>query len=509
MASKLQACIPADLKICEEELHEVLNSKLFCRAPSLSKLLQFVCRKTLDGEAGLINEWTIAVDGLQRRKDFDPEKDSIVRVEFHHLRKRLAQYYETEGSDHAIRIVLSESGYVPRFLPCPEHQAVPEPVADEPAAQPSMSAPGIIPEAAPVARRRPVFAFAGVGLALLMVLGLTWKLSSDDPVNAGVAPAPIPSSGEGTRILAGFTGSRFVDSNGKTWMGDQYGQGGAVFSHPEVRIRRTLDETLYQSGREGESHYDIPVKPGIYELRLHFAETRYGLSPLTGAEAQRRFSVYLNNKEILHDFDIVSDAGGAGTATVKVWTDVSPGADGTVHLFFTGHRGPPLVNAIELVPGMREKMLPVRFTAATHPVYDRAGQVWHADEYFLGGRMGERAARIEGEDDPALYSGCRYGNFSYAVPVVAGRTYQAAITFMENTYSNFGDRVFDLYLNNSRSLLADFDVLKESGGTMYRPIKRTFKGLKPNAQDKLLFSFVPRKDYAQVFSIEVVQQSSR
>jgi hypothetical protein len=39
------------------------------------------------------------VEALGRRPDFNPEKDSIVRVEETRLRKRLTEYYKTEGAN--------------------------------------------------------------------------------------------------------------------------------------------------------------------------------------------------------------------------------------------------------------------------------------------------------------------------------------------------------------------------------------------------------------------------
>jgi hypothetical protein len=124
MASRLQA---DDIVFCREELQTVLDSKFFNRAPSLSKMLRFMCMKSLEGQAGSINVWTIAIDGLRRRNDFDPERDSIVRVEFHHLRKRLNQYYETEGANHVTRISLPDTGYVPRFITVPPAPPPPSP----------------------------------------------------------------------------------------------------------------------------------------------------------------------------------------------------------------------------------------------------------------------------------------------------------------------------------------------------------------------------------------------
>jgi hypothetical protein len=69
-----------------------------------------------------------------------------------------------------------------------------------------------------------------------------------------------------------------------------------------------------------------------------------------------------------------------------------------------------------------------------------------------------------------------------------------------------GERLFDISFNG-RILLGNFDVFKEAGSL--RALDKTFKGLEPGAQGKLIFSFVPRRQYAMVDAIEVVDEGRR
>jgi hypothetical protein len=85
--------------------------------------------------------------------------------------------------------------------------------------------------------------------------------------------------------------------------------------------------------------------------------------------------------------------------------------------------------------------------------------------------------------------------------VVAGETYRATLRFADFTDRNPGDRLFDVSVNGVR-LLHDFDIIKKAGG-QNRVVEMTFRGLRPNAQDKLIFSFVPSRDYAGVHSFEI------
>jgi len=110
----------------------------------------------------------------------------------------------------------------------------------------------------------------------------------------------------------------------------------------------------------------------------------------------------------------------------------------------------------------------------------------------------------------ALYSSERWGHFSYALPVPEGR-YKVTLNFSEGHYGHrntgvggLGSRVFDVYCNGV-ALLRNFDVYKEAGGEG-RPLDRTFSGIRPNAQGKMILSFVPIRGMACVNGIEVAEE---
>src|SRR6266478_1941043 len=98
------------------ELEAILSSGLFAHAPSLAQFLSYVGSKCLEGQGSQIKEYSIAVEALGRPPDFDQKKDSIVRVEAHRLRKRLRQYYESDGAERALRILIPPGQYVPQFV---------------------------------------------------------------------------------------------------------------------------------------------------------------------------------------------------------------------------------------------------------------------------------------------------------------------------------------------------------------------------------------------------------
>ena len=92
----------------KKELDAVLASGIFAVSSNAAKLLRFVCEKHFQNAADTITESDVAIHALGRRPDFDPQRDSIVRVETHRVRKRLQEYYQNRRrSPHPVKIVLS------------------------------------------------------------------------------------------------------------------------------------------------------------------------------------------------------------------------------------------------------------------------------------------------------------------------------------------------------------------------------------------------------------------
>lgn len=96
-------------------LDRVLVSDAFRAAPQLSAFLNFVVERTVEGRAAELKGYTIAVEGLGRPADFNPQLDPIVRVEAGRLRRALAQYYAGDGRGDPVQISMPVGGYVPVF----------------------------------------------------------------------------------------------------------------------------------------------------------------------------------------------------------------------------------------------------------------------------------------------------------------------------------------------------------------------------------------------------------
>jgi hypothetical protein len=97
------------------QLSLVLAGASLAHAPKLASFLRFVVEVVLTGRSDRLKGYTIAVEALGRRSDFDPETDAIVRVDAIRIRRALARYYATEGAQDPIVIDLPRRSYVPTF----------------------------------------------------------------------------------------------------------------------------------------------------------------------------------------------------------------------------------------------------------------------------------------------------------------------------------------------------------------------------------------------------------
>lgn len=492
------------------ELHSALESRLFVRSPALSHLLSYLCEKTFAGQSDQIKEYSIALEVFGRRESFDQDADSIVRVEANRLRKRLAEFYATERAEHPLRITIPVGQYVPVFEKVGMRRSE-----------------GIDSSGGTGNRggeRHPpswifIVVLAAVGVSLLAVasvLVLHTKTKQNTAAQTSVSqqvatePAIGLPVGEEIRVLAGSS-RKYVDHAGKIWAPDaQFSAGTAVASNIQ-QVWRTQDPIIYRNSRQGEFAYDFPLKPGIYELHLHFAEMFYGSeNPGGGGEGSRVMTVRANGQVLLHDFDVLADSGGARTAGVKVFPDISPGTDGHLHLSFSSAgSGTAMVSAIEILPGVRGHIRPVRLVARDVPYYSNDSRWWSPDTYFKEGQLSTSREAAVNTDDPEFYETERWGHFSYAIPVSPGK-YTLTLYFIDRDQGSGvtgggeqEERTFSVFCNG-QTILSNLNIRDEAGEN--RPLVRKIKSLEPNAQGKLLLEFVPVTRYATVTAIEVVPE---
>jgi hypothetical protein len=508
--------VPNSLRKQQAALDAVLASSTFARNRRLAKLLQYLCSRSFAGESGSLKEYTIATDVFGRPPDFDQSTDAIVRVEMHRLRKKLKDFYATDGAHQPIEIVIHSGHYSPEFVErSPEDRARKEHQAEKP----RVLAPPL-PVPSKSTRHWLTRPAAAILVLFSVVAAILWFIRSKPAtsipqVSATVRAEPVLAvapAGAAIRILSGRLQSKVRDREGQEWGPDAYFQGGTAVDVPAQPIYRTRDAVLFQGMRTGEFSYKIPLKPGPYELHLYFVDTAFtpGIS-LEGGENTRFFDVELNGRPLLRNLDIIASAG-PNTAFERVFKDVQPDKDGFLHLGFHKVVRTPLLNALEILPAVPHRMRPVRIFTQDSGFTDKFGANWAPDNYFLNGRQIAKFGIIAGPDDSQIYERERYGNFSYAIPAAPG-TYRLNLHFAETYFGpeqegggGVGDRVFDVYCNGI-VLLNEFDVFREAG--YGHQLIKTFHGIKPNAQGNVLISFVPRVNYAMVSALELIDESSQ
>ena len=155
---------PAD-DIRRVALERALQSEAFRRSQRLREFLRYVGTMALDGRAGEISELSIGDVVFQRRENFNPQDDNIVRSTARSLRQKLKEYAEGEGKGEALHIEIPKGSYVPVF-----QTAVPI-------------------DGNPMSRQEPrgKLFFALAAVALVCVLTTGWLLAEKNLV-AKVAP---------------------------------------------------------------------------------------------------------------------------------------------------------------------------------------------------------------------------------------------------------------------------------------------------------------------------------
>src|ERR1700693_1199990 len=106
----------------KELVDRVSNSPTFQRSPRLREFLLYVADCSINEQLEGVREQQIAANVFNRKPDYNPGQDNIVRVEARSLRKRLETYFATEGKDEPIVISMPKGSYAICFEP-----RVPEP----------------------------------------------------------------------------------------------------------------------------------------------------------------------------------------------------------------------------------------------------------------------------------------------------------------------------------------------------------------------------------------------
>jgi hypothetical protein len=118
----------------------IVDSPQLCKSPRLSQFLLYIVAKTLEGKQSEVTEQQIGVHVFGRPHGYRTVDDNIVRSYARQLRKRLTEYFASDGIDHEIRIEIPLGSYLPAFsTPALEKKVLARP-AELPPDQPRLAA---------------------------------------------------------------------------------------------------------------------------------------------------------------------------------------------------------------------------------------------------------------------------------------------------------------------------------------------------------------------------------
>jgi TolB-like protein len=237
------------IKAC---LEKVLREPGFASSKLLSRFLSYIVTETIEGRGNRLKGYNIALSVFDKGEHFNPQTNSVVRVEATRMRRQLAIYYAKAGTLDRFEIRLNRGTYVPVFIersvkPVPVRRQIAE---EEPAALPLPDAPRprfpawFMAKLAAGSRLWPMFAAVAIAAAAVLYLaapsvfpvaapeatvasagpdsGSDWALppsisvarlerADDSPLSTARAEALVREIGS---ALAGFDSLRVFDENG-------------------------------------------------------------------------------------------------------------------------------------------------------------------------------------------------------------------------------------------------------------------------------------------------------
>lgn len=165
--------LTADLRSrVEVALSRVLQESELQASGRLRDFLTYVMQETLEGRGERIKGFTVATAVYGRGADFDPQANSIVRVEATRLRRLLANYYAGPGAGDDVEIILPRGSYMPQF----QFRDLPPAVAEQESAkeivEDDVPAAPVVPPQAPAGRWSGRAVLGAVLLSALLASGL-------------------------------------------------------------------------------------------------------------------------------------------------------------------------------------------------------------------------------------------------------------------------------------------------------------------------------------------------
>ena len=247
------------------EIERLVNSHTLHGSESLCKLLRYLAKQAVEHPGVPVKEYQIATEVFGRQADFDPQLDSMVRVQAGRLRSKLAEYYSSEGTNDSTIVEVPKGSYAVM-------------IHDRSAIAPHNGASdshfnGIKPVAAPRAWVAAVIALS-LALALAVAL-LAREYSSERHNGSGKLSSTTPEAPAPFRIF--WKG--FITGPEEPW---------AIFSNAQFVGAPTFGMRYFDPKKDGKTpildHYTgVGEVLAIHNLDLVFAALHQSLRVKRGS----------------------------------------------------------------------------------------------------------------------------------------------------------------------------------------------------------------------------------
>jgi len=225
-----------------KHVQKIIESPALKSSKRSQEFLKFIVARALDGRFDELKERTLGVELFGRSPSYDTGEDAIVRVTACDVRKRLLQFYTSEGDHAELRIDLPPGSYIPEFIAAnaalPELTESPEDPSTLTLKTPAPAPQGKASSAASLKRWS---AYALIFVAMSSALLLSLQYSRPDVSLKNILPW-----------------SAVFQTNGQTQI---------IFCDPEiVTVQRILDYSVTLSDYANQRFWPAPLKPELQSV---------------------------------------------------------------------------------------------------------------------------------------------------------------------------------------------------------------------------------------------------
>ncbi len=195
-----------------------------------------------------------------------------------------------------------------------------------------------------------------------------------------------------------------------------------------------------------------------YDVRLDFVEAFY-----SGA-GMREFNVAINGVQLLTDFDIAAASGAKDKAVAVPIYHVAADGSGRLTFTFTNINGGAKVDGIEVTPSQTIAIA----AGATSAVSDFSADTGYSasSTYAPSSPVTPDTSQVYNPPPAAVLNNSRWSNTNFTETILSltpNATYGVRLDFDELYYSGYGQRSFNVAINNVQ-VLTNFDIAGAAGG---------------------------------------------